>query len=97
MVGCEGKIVYDGVVILFVEVNELVVLVNDLGCVFGEVEGEGGLVGVEVIDVEDEFLRKVFRGLLDDLVDIWVDEIILRLWLGKGLVLRVEVRDLFYV
>jgi hypothetical protein len=27
-----------------------------LGCSFGEVEGEGGLVGTKVVDVENELL-----------------------------------------
>jgi hypothetical protein len=82
---------------LFAEANELVVLANDLGCAFGEVEGEGGLVGAEVIDVEDELLRKVFRGSPDDPADTWVDETILRSRLGKGSAPRVEVRDSPYV
>jgi hypothetical protein len=56
------------------EADELVVLADDLGGAFGEVEGEGGLVGAEVVDVEDEFLGEVFGGAPDDPAYTWVDE-----------------------
>jgi hypothetical protein len=56
------------------EADELVVLANDLGSTLGEIESEGGLVGTEVIDVEDELLGEVFRGTPDDPAYTWVDE-----------------------
>lgn len=37
----------------FAEADELVVLADDLGGTFGEVEGEGGLFSAKVVDVED--------------------------------------------
>jgi hypothetical protein len=40
-------------------VDELVVLGDDLAGALGEVEREGGLVGAEVVDVEDELLGQV--------------------------------------
>jgi hypothetical protein len=36
---------------------------DDLAGAAGEVEGEGGLVGAEVVDVEDEFWGIVSCGL----------------------------------
>jgi hypothetical protein len=39
--------------------DELVVLGDDLAGALGEVEREGGLVGAEVVDVEDELLGQV--------------------------------------
>jgi len=44
---------------------------------FGEVEGEGGLVGAEVVDVEDELLRQVLLGPPDAPPDAGVDQAIL--------------------
>jgi hypothetical protein len=52
----------------------LVVLADDLGSAFGKVEGEGGLVGAQVVDVEDEFFGEVFGGAPDDPAYTWVDE-----------------------
>jgi hypothetical protein len=48
------------------EADQLVVLADDLGRAFGEVESEGGLVGAEVVDVEDKFFGEVFGGAPDD-------------------------------
>lgn len=45
---------------MFSEANQLVILTDNLGCAFGKVQGKGGLVGSEVIDVEDEFFREEF-------------------------------------
>jgi len=45
-----------------------------LGGAFGEVEGEGGLVCAEVVDVEDQLLGEVFWGSPDDPTYTWVDE-----------------------
>ena len=56
-VGRSGQVEHDRAVALLAQTNHLVVLANDLGGAFGEVEREGGLVGSEVVDVEDEFLR----------------------------------------
>ena len=41
--------------------DQLIVLTDDLGGAFGEVEGEGGLICTEVVYVEDELFRKEFR------------------------------------
>ncbi len=49
-------------------------MADDLGGAFGEVEGEGGLVGTEVVDVEDEFFREEFRAAPDDPAYAGVDE-----------------------
>lgn len=57
VVGRAGEVEHDGAVALLAEADELVVLADDLGGAAGEVEGEGGLVGTEVVDVEDEFCR----------------------------------------
>lgn len=54
----------------------MVVLADDLGGAFGEVEGEGGLVGAEVVDVEDELLGEVFWGTPDDPPDTGIYEAI---------------------
>jgi len=40
-----GEVSHDGTVSVLSETDELVVLANDLGCSFGEVEGKGSLVG----------------------------------------------------
>jgi hypothetical protein len=55
----------------------LVVLSDNLAGATREVEGEGGLVGAEVVDVEDEFLREVFGVAPDDPADAGVDEAVL--------------------
>lgn len=44
---------------------------------FGEVEGEGGLVCPEVVDVEDEFFWKVFFGPPDHPAHSSVDQAVL--------------------
>ena len=59
---------------MFPETDHLVVLPNDLGSSLGEVEGEGSLIGPQVVDVEDEFFGEVFRGAPDDPADARVDE-----------------------
>jgi hypothetical protein len=59
---------------MLAETDELIVLANDLGSTLGEIEGKGCLVGSEVVDVEDEFLRKVFWGSPDNPADTGVDE-----------------------
>lgn len=69
-----GQIGHDGAVAVLAEADELVVLADDLGGTFGEVEGEGGLVGTEVVDVEDELLGEVFGSTPDNPADSWVDE-----------------------
>jgi hypothetical protein len=56
------------------EADELVVLSNDLGCALGEIEGEGGLVSTEIVDIEDEFFGEVFGCTPDDPAYTWVDE-----------------------
>ena len=74
VVGGAGEVEHDGAVAVLAEADHLVVLADDLGGAFGEVEGEGGLVGAEVVDVEDEFLGQVFGGAPDDPADAGVDK-----------------------
>ena len=59
---------------MLAEADELVVLSDDLGGAFGEVEGEGGLVGPKVVDVEDKFLGEVFWGTPDYPAYSWVNK-----------------------
>lgn len=56
-----GQVGHDRAVTILPETDHLVVLSNDLGGTLGEVEGERRLVCAKVIDVEDQFLRQVFR------------------------------------
>ena len=51
----------------------MIVLADDLGGAFGEVEGERGLICTEVVDVEDELFGKKFRGTPDDPANTRVD------------------------
>ena len=53
--------------------DHLVILTNDLRGAFGEVEGEGGLISTEVVNVEDELFGEVFRGTPDDPANAGVD------------------------
>ena len=53
--------------------DQLVILAYNLGGTLGEVEGEGSLVSAEVVDVEDEFLRKELGRTPDDPTDTRVD------------------------
>jgi hypothetical protein len=48
------------------EADELVVLSDDLGGAFGEVESERSLICTEVVDIEHELLRKIFGFTPDD-------------------------------
>jgi hypothetical protein len=59
---------------MLAEADQLVVLADDLGGAFGEVEREGGLVCAKIVDVEDEFFREVFGATPDDPAYTWVDE-----------------------
>jgi hypothetical protein len=74
VVCCAGEVGHDGAVAVLAEADELVVLADDLGGAFGEVEGEGGLVCAQVVDVEDEFFGEVFGAAPDDPAYAWVDE-----------------------
>ena len=51
---------------MLTEADHLVVLAKDLGGAFGKIEGEGGLVGAKVVDVEDKLFGEVFGGAPDD-------------------------------
>jgi hypothetical protein len=77
VVGGAGEVAHDGLVALLAEADELVVLADDLGGALGEVEGEGGLLGAEVVDVEDEVLGEVLVRAPDDPANTGVDEAIL--------------------
>lgn len=61
IIRCTGKVEHDGAIAVLAKTDHLVVLANDLGGTLGEVEGEGCLIGAEVVDVENQFFRKVFR------------------------------------
>lgn len=77
VVGGAGEVAHDGLVASLAEADELVVLADDLRRALGEVEGEGRLLGAEVVDVEDEVLREVFVGAPDDPANAGVDEAVL--------------------
>lgn len=62
---------------MLAETDELVVLSHDLGSTLGEVEGEGGLVSTEVVDVEDKVLGEVLGSSPEDPTDTGVDETVL--------------------
>ena len=53
--------------------DHLVILTDDLRGAFGEVEGEGGLICTEVVNVEDELFGEIFRGSPDDPANAGVD------------------------
>lgn len=72
-----GEVKHDGAVSVLAEADELVVLADNLGGALREVEGEGGLVGAEVVDVEDEFLGEELGVTPDDPADARVDESVL--------------------
>jgi hypothetical protein len=59
------------------EPDELVVLTDDLRGALGEVEGEGGLVRAEVVDVEDELLGEELGRAPDYPADTGVDKSVL--------------------
>lgn len=73
VVGGAGQIGHDGAVAALAKADHLVVLPDDLGGAFGEVECEGSLVRAEIIDIEDEFFRKILGGAPDDPADAGVD------------------------
>ena len=73
VVGCTGEIEHDGTIAVLAKTNHLVVLTNYLGGAFGEVEGERGLVGPKVVDIEDQFFRKVFGRTPDDPADTGIN------------------------
>lgn len=53
VVGGAGEVEHDGAVSSLTETDHLVVLTDNLGSTFGEVEGETGLVSSKIVDVED--------------------------------------------
>ena len=59
------------------EADELVILADDLACAFGEVEGEGRLIGTKIVDIKDEFLGKILGRPPDNPSDAWVNKAIL--------------------
>lgn len=58
---------------MLAKTDHLIVLTNDLRGAFGKVEGEGGLICTEVINVEDELFGEIFRGPPDDPANAGVD------------------------
>ncbi len=71
---CACEVRHDGSVAMLAETDELVVLADDLGSSFREIEGEGSLIGAEVVNVEYELLGKVFWGTPDDPSNTRVDK-----------------------
>ena len=68
-----SEVVHDGAVPVLAKADHLVILADDLGGTFGEVEGEGSLIRTEIIDVEDELFGKEFWGAPDDPADTGID------------------------
>ena len=58
---------------MLAKADQLIVLTDDLGGAFGKVEGEGGLICTEVVNVEDELFGEKFRGTPDDPANARVD------------------------
>lgn len=58
---------------MLAKADQLIVLTDDLGGAFGEVEGEGGLICTEVVYVEDELFGEEFRRTPDDPANARVD------------------------
>jgi hypothetical protein len=85
VVGHAGQVAHDGTVAVLSEANELIVLANDLAGPLAEVEGEGGLFGPEVIDIEDELLGEVLGAAPDDPANTRVHEAILKMDVRYGL------------
>ena len=78
VVGGAGEVAHDGAVAVLAEPDQLVVLPDDLACTLAEVEGEGGLVGAEVVDIKNQFLREVLGAAPDYPADAGIDEAVLR-------------------
>jgi hypothetical protein len=57
--------------------NHLIILSNDLRCALGKVESERCLISAEVVDVEDQLLRKILRVSPDNPPYTWVYKTIL--------------------
>lgn len=73
VISSAGQVDHDGAVAMLAQADHLVVLADDLGSSLGEVEGETGLVGTEVVDVEDKFLGQVFGGSPNNPANTGVD------------------------
>lgn len=69
---------------MFPKSDELIVLANDLTGPFAEVEGEGSLIGAEVVDVEDELLGQELGAPPHNPTNTRVDETILDPWSAKS-------------
>ncbi len=50
-----GQVAHYHPVAMFSEADQLIILANDVGGAFREVEGQRGLIGPQIVDVEDEF------------------------------------------
>lgn len=68
---------HDGAVAVLAQPDQLVVLANDLARALGKVERERGLVGAEVVDVEDKLLWKVLGAAPHNPTHAGVDEAVL--------------------
>lgn len=58
---------------MLAKTDHLVILTDDLRGAFGKVEGEGGLICTEVVNVEDELFGEIFRGSPDDPANAGID------------------------
>ena len=58
---------------MLAKADQLIVLTDDLGGAFRKVEGKGGLICTEVVNVEDELFGEEFRGTPDDPANARVD------------------------
>lgn len=62
---------------MLAEADQLVVLTQNLRGATGEVEGEGSLIGTEVVDVENELLGEVLGVTPDGPADTGVNQTVL--------------------
>ena len=58
---------------MLAKTDHLVILANNLGSAFREIESERGLISAKVVDVEDQFFGKVLGRAPDDPTDTWVN------------------------
>lgn len=65
IVSRSSQVGHDELIAVFSEANQLIILGDDLRGAFGKIEGKGGLVGSEVVDVENELFGEEFRRAPD--------------------------------
>ena len=77
IVCCPCQIEHDIAISTLSQPDQLVVLSDNLTRAARKIESEGSLIGAEVVDVEDEFLRQVGWISPDDPTDAWVYKAVL--------------------